>query len=123
MGAADGMFLPGLMSLLGHRTLKAEARDTLVGYGETIVSALDHVLRDRREHIWIRRHIPNTLALIPAQASMDALVAALGEPDGFLRYKAIAAIELLAREHPEIPFPRAAVERLLLDETSRYSTA
>jgi len=120
MGAADGMFLPGLMSLLGHRTLKHEARDTLVGYGEPIVSALDHVLRDRREHIWIRRHIPNTLALIPVPASMDALVAALGEPDGFLRYKAIAAIEQLAREHPEIPFPRAAVERLLLDETSRY---
>ena len=33
MGATDGLFLPGLMSLLGHRALKADARDTLVGYG------------------------------------------------------------------------------------------
>ena len=113
MGATDGLFLPGLMSLLGHRALKGDARDTLVGYGETIVSALDHALRDRREHIWLRRHIPRTLALIPAQASMDALVAALGEPDGFLRYKAIAAIERLVRDHPGIAFPRAAVEKLL----------
>ena len=120
MGATDGLFLPGLMTLLGHRALKADARDTLVGYGETIVSALDHALRDRREHIWLRRHIPKTLALIPSQASMDALVAALGEPDGFLRYKAIAAIERLVRDHPGIAFPRAAVEKLLLDETLRY---
>ena len=120
MGATDGLFLPGLMTLLGHRALKADARDTLVGYGETIVSALDHALRDRREHIWLRRHIPKTLALIPTQASMDALVAALGEPDGFLRYKAIAAIERLVRHHPGIVFPRATVEKLLADETSRY---
>jgi AAA family ATP:ADP antiporter len=120
MGAADGLFLPGLLSLLGHRTLKSEARDTLAGYGEAAVAALDHALRDRREHIWLRRHIPNTLALIPAQASMDALVASLEEPDGFLRYKAIAAIERLTREHPHIRFPRPVAEGLLVKETSRY---
>jgi len=120
MGATDGMFLPGLMSLLGHRALKGDARDTLVGYGETVVSALNHALRDRREHIWLRRHIPNTLALIPAQASMDALIGSLDEPDGFLRYKAIAAIERLTRDHPHIDFPRDVVEKLLVAETSRY---
>jgi AAA family ATP:ADP antiporter len=120
LGAADGLFLPGLMSLLGHRALKADARDTLVGYGETIVGALGHALRDRREHIWLRRHIPATLALIPSQSSMDALVASLEEPDGFLRYKAIAAIEQLTREHPHINFPRPVVEQLLVQETSRY---
>ena len=120
MGASDGLFLPGLMSLLGHRALKADARDTLVGYGEPIVPALAHALRDRREQPWLRRHIPQTLALIPAQSSMDALVASLEEPDGFLRYKAIAAIEQLRRQHPDIDFPRPVVERLLVQETSRY---
>jgi AAA family ATP:ADP antiporter len=120
LGADDGLFLPGLMSLLGHRALKADARDTLVGYGDTVVPALGHALRDRREHLWLRRHIPATLALIPTQASMDALVSSLEEPDGFLRYKAIAAIEQLTREHPEIDFPRPSVERLLVQETSRY---
>jgi AAA family ATP:ADP antiporter len=120
MGASDGLFLPGLLSLLGHRLLKADARDTLVGYGEPVVGALAHALRDRREHIWLRRHIPATLALIPSQQSMDELVASLEEPDGFLRYKAIAAIERLTREHPHIGFPHAAVEKLLVQETSRY---
>ena len=116
----DGLFIPGLLSLLGHRGLKGDARETLVGYGETVVAALEFVLRDRREHIWLRRHIPNTLALIPTQASMNALIAALAEPDGFLRYKAIAAIERLRRAHPQIEFPRAVVESLLVTETSRY---
>jgi CRP-like cAMP-binding protein len=108
------------MSLLRHRALKAAARETLVGYGEPIVPALAHALLDRDEAVWIRRHIPSTLALIPSQRSVDALVAALTDPDGFLRYKAIAALEKLRRDNPHIHMPRGILERLVIAETSRY---
>ena len=64
MGASDGLFIPGLLSLLGHRALKADARDALVGYGEPIIDALAQALLDQQEHVWIRRHIPATLALL-----------------------------------------------------------
>ena len=120
MGASDGLFLPGLISLLGHRVLKADARDALVGYGEEIVPALAHAANDQREHVWIRRHIPATLARMPTQASMDALVACLGDRDGFLRYKAIAAIERLRRDYPDIVFPRAVIEKLVVRDASQY---
>jgi AAA family ATP:ADP antiporter len=120
MGASDGLFIPGLLSLLGHRALKASAREALVGYGETIIGALAHVLRDQREHVWIRRHIPATLAELGTQRSMDALVAALDDPDGFLRYKAIVAIEKIRREHPAIACPRAVLESQVMRESSRY---
>jgi AAA family ATP:ADP antiporter len=120
LGATDGLFLPGLISLLGHRVLKTAARDALVGYGEPIVDALAYALRDTREASWVRRHIPTTIAAIPSQSSMDVLIAALEDPDGFLRYKAIAAIERLHRDHPEFSYPAASVERLLLQEASRY---
>jgi AAA family ATP:ADP antiporter len=120
MGASDGLFVPGLLSLLGHRALKAHARDALVGYGEEVVGALAHALRDQREHVWIRRHIPATLAQLGTQRSMDALVAALDDPDGFLRYKAIAAIEKIRRDHPAIVCPRPVVESQVVKETSRY---
>jgi ATP:ADP antiporter, AAA family len=120
MGASDGLFVPGLLSLLGHRALKSHARDALVGYGETIVGALAHALRDQREHVWIRRHIPATLAQLGTQRSMDALVAALDDPDGFLRYKAIAAIEKIRRDHPAIACPRPVLESQVVKETSRY---
>jgi ATP:ADP antiporter, AAA family len=120
MGAADGLFIPGLLSLLGHRALKAPAREALVGYGETIIGALAHALRDQREQVWIRRHIPATLAELGTQRSMDALVAALDDPDGFLRYKAIAAIEKIRRDHPAISSPRAVLESQVVRESSRY---
>jgi ATP:ADP antiporter, AAA family len=120
MGASDGLFIPGLLSLLGHRALKAYAREALVGYGETIIGALAHALRDQREHVWIRRHIPATLAELGTQRSMDALVAALDDPDGFLRYKAIVAIERIRRDHPAIACPRAVLESQVMRESSRY---
>ena len=50
---------------------------------------------DQREQVWIRRHIPATLALLGTQRAMDALVTSLDDPDGFLRYKSIVAIEQL----------------------------
>ena len=100
LGASDGLFVPALLSLLGHRALKAQAREALVGYGEEIVPLLAYSLADTREQLWIRRHIPVTLALIGTAGSMDALIAALDDADGFLRYKAIMAIEKLRRENP-----------------------
>jgi AAA family ATP:ADP antiporter len=120
MGASDGLFVPGLLSLLGHRALKAPAREALVGYGEPIIGALAHALLDRREQVWIRRHIPATLAQLGTQRSMDAVVAALDDPDGFLRYKAIAAIEKIRRDHPAISCPRSVIEAQVVRESSRY---
>ena len=87
IGASDGLFLPALISLLGHRVLKTAARAALVGYGEAAVGTLAHALADPREDLWIRRHVPATLALIPTQASMDALIRALEDHDRFLSVK------------------------------------
>ena len=63
-------------------------------------------MRDPDEDIWVRRHIPGTLAQIPSQKSVDVLVAALEEPDGFLRYKPVAALETSAARasrHADVP--------------------
>jgi AAA family ATP:ADP antiporter len=120
IGASDGLFLPALISLLGHRVLKAAAREALVGYGEAAVGTLAHVLADPRENLWIRRHVPATLALIPTQASMDALIRALEDDDRFLSVKAIAAIEKLHRGHRSLTFPVAVIERRVLREALRY---
>ena len=51
---------------------------------------------------------------------MGALVEALNEDDGFLRYKAITAIEKLRRENPSISCPRQTLETVVVRETSRY---
>jgi len=120
LGPSDGLFVPALLSLLGHRSLKAHAREALVSYGETIVPLLAYKLADKGEQLWIRRHVPATLASIGTAGSMDALVRALEEPDGFLRYKAITAIEKLQRESPAVSYSRQALENAVVRETTRY---
>jgi CRP-like cAMP-binding protein len=120
LGAGDFLFVPPLVALLRHRLLKSAARDVLVGYGENVLDTLAYFLRDQEEDIWTRRHIPGTLARIPSQKTMDILVDALGERDGFLRYKVVSAIGRLRRSHPELTVPVAKVQPLIVQETNRY---
>ena len=95
-GTDDFVFVPTLVALLRNRRLKGSARAVLVGYGEPVVDALAHFLRDPEEDIWVRRHIPATLALIPGQKTVDVLAAALDERDGFLRYKVVVGARAAA---------------------------
>jgi CRP-like cAMP-binding protein/HEAT repeat protein len=120
-GQGDFLFVPALVSLLRHRGLKAPARDVLVSYGEEVVPALAHFLRDPEEDIWVRRHVPSTLSRIPCQASMDILVAAMvQEKDPFLRYKCVAAVNRLHSERPDLTFDPAPIETLAWLEGMQY---
>jgi ATP:ADP antiporter, AAA family len=120
LGDTDLLFVPTLISLMRNRRLKNEAREALVTYGEYAVPALTYFLRDQEEDPWVRRHIPGTLARIPCPASVDALVESLASEDGFLRYKAIVALEKVRRENPELPIPFDPIEKLVLKEATRY---
>jgi AAA family ATP:ADP antiporter len=117
---SDLLFVPTLISLTRNRRLKNAAREALVSYGESVVPALTYFLRDEDEDPWVRRHIPGTLARIPSPASVQAVVEALESDDGFLRYKAVLALEKIRRERPDVPIPGARVEKLLLREASHY---
>jgi AAA family ATP:ADP antiporter len=120
LGASDHLFVPTLVSLLRHRTHKSSARETLVGYGEGVLDALAYVLRDQDEDIWVRRHLPATIARIPVQKSVDILIEALQEGDGFLRYKVVESLEKLRRDGPDLVFPREPIETFALKEGLRY---
>ena len=67
-----------------------------------------------------RRHIPATLARIPCQRSMDILVEMMGDRDGFLSFKVLAAMEKLRRTHPSLTFDRETVEKRVLREIRKY---
>jgi HEAT repeat protein/CRP-like cAMP-binding protein len=120
VGVDDFIFVPTLVSLLRNRRLKGRARRALIGYGEPVVDSLAFFLRDQEEDIWVRRHIPGTIAQIPSQKSMDVLAAALAERDGFIRYKVVSALERLRREHSELTLPGEAIENLAIQEARRY---
>ncbi|HET7618175.1 MAG TPA: Npt1/Npt2 family nucleotide transporter [Vicinamibacterales bacterium] len=122
LGPSEFIFVPTLVSLLHNRQLKGRAREVLVSYGQDVVPVLEHVMHDQEEDIWVRRHIPGTLAQLPSQRTVDALAAALKDPDGFLRYKAVAALERLRREHDDLKFPPEPIEALAVEESRRYFT-
>ena len=120
---ADFLFVPPLVSLLRNRLLKPAARQVLIAYGDDVVDALAYFLRDPDEDVWVRRHVPTTLALIPSQRALDVLVTALEDPDGFVRFKAGAGIERLRREQPDLTLDAAIVERQVALETTRAFNA
>jgi AAA family ATP:ADP antiporter len=120
MAGEHHLLVPPLITLLRNRRLKAQAREVLVSYGEEVIDVLGYFLQDPEEDIWVRRHIPGTLALFPTQKSMDLLVAALDDPDGFLRYKVVAAMEKLRREHADLTIAREPIEALAVKEANRY---
>ena len=121
LGAGDFMLVTTLISLLRNRRQKSSARELLVGYGEEVLPILRHFLRDPAEDIWVRRHIPATIARIPCQQSLDILSDALQEHDGFLRYQVIAAIERIHRLQPQLTFKREPIDDLARKEAERYS--
>jgi AAA family ATP:ADP antiporter len=123
IGTESFLFVPALVSLLRNRLLKADARGVLVGYGEAAIEPLAYFLRDQDEDLWVRRHLPATLALLPSDATVKVLIEALGDRDGFLRFKAVEALARIRRERPDLAIPPAPIEALVANETLRYANA
>jgi AAA family ATP:ADP antiporter len=123
LGTDDFLFVPPLVSLLRNRRLKSSARSVLVGYGEAVVAPLTYFMGDREEDVWVRRHVPSTLALLPFPASVQALLAALDDGDGFLRFKASVALDRLRKDHPELPIDPTVISRHIGIEAARAFNA
>jgi AAA family ATP:ADP antiporter len=118
----DPLVIPPLISLLRHQLLKADARQVLVAMGEDVLDALGYFMNDQEEDPWVRRHVPATLALIPSRKSIDLLMRAVQDPDGFLRFKAVEAIDRLVRDQTECTFNREVIEDLARREARHYLT-
>ncbi len=119
-GTTDHIFVPTLVSLLRDRRLKKSSREVIVSYGEGVLDTLAYFLRDPDEEPWVRRHLPNTIARIPCQKSVDILLETLNDEDGYVRHKTLSALQRLRRENPELridPGPAAKMAEL---ESRRY---
>ncbi|MEO7157294.1 MAG: HEAT repeat domain-containing protein, partial [Vicinamibacterales bacterium] len=123
LGTHDFLFVPPLVSLLRNRRLKSSARNVLVGYGEAVVAPLAYFMREQDEDVWIRRHVPATLAQLPFASSVSALTTPLEDSDGFLRFKATMALVRLRNDNPTLLIDSAAVPRHITAEAGRAFNA
>src|SRR5262249_462782 len=122
IGHADAIFVPTLVSLLRNRRLKGRAREVLASYGEPVVDTLPYVLPDKDQNICPSPQIPGPLAQVPIAKSVSDLVTGVKDPDGFLRYKSVAALQTLRKSHDDLTFQDPQIEALALAESRRYFT-
>ncbi|MCU0234810.1 MAG: MFS transporter, partial [Thermoanaerobaculales bacterium] len=109
-----------LISLMGNRRLKHEARQALVAQGASAIDPLLHFMRSPDEQIWVRRAVPKTIALIGAQRGADALLESLDAGDAMLRAKIIEALVFLRTRVEGVEFRRRAVTQGLRQEATEY---
>jgi AAA family ATP:ADP antiporter len=120
LGTSDFLFVPTLISLLRHPSLKASAREILVGYGQDVLRTLDYFLQEAEEDIEVRRQIPATVARIPCLEAADILMNMLDDPDGCVRFEALSGLERL-RCRAGMSFARGPVEKRILKECERQT--
>ncbi len=119
-GGPNPLYATILISLMGNRRLKHEARQALVEQHESAIEPLVHFMRSPDEQIWVRRAVPKTIALIGGQGGADALLASMDAGDAMLRAKIIEALSYMRSRDERVNFKRRTVVPLLARETSEY---
>jgi len=114
------IYVPTLVSLMGNRRLKHEAREALVATGKGAVQPLRHFMESVDEQIWVRRAVPKTLALLGVQAAADALEESLDAGDLILRSKMVEALCFMRTRHQGTRFTNRVIRAEIQDEAKRY---
>lgn len=109
-----------LISLMGNRRLKHEARQAIVAQGASAIEPLLLFMGSLDEQIWVRRAVPKTIALIGGQRGADALLEGLDAGDAMLRAKIIEALVYLRTHDASIQFKRRNVAQHLRNQASEY---
>jgi ATP:ADP antiporter, AAA family len=117
----------GLMiEALGSAGTRAAARDALAQLGEPAVAPLTTALLEERTPAQVRRAIPSTLARIPTQHTVDAMLRLVLAPetDQLLDFRTLKALGKLRAGHPQLVFDPAlvwAVAERESDHAARYA--
>jgi ATP/ADP translocase/HEAT repeat protein len=108
---------PELVLSLLHRLADPHTRKVtihaLAAYGPGLLTTLRTILDNRREQRQIRLAIPDILARIGVQGSLDLLANSLETDDTDLRTRALDAIVRLDQNHPGLRTDREMLRRLL----------
>ncbi|RLE34820.1 MAG: hypothetical protein DRJ61_04400 [Acidobacteria bacterium] len=119
-GNCSPLSIPVLISLMGDRWFKHEAREAIVAHGDQAVDALVLFMNSPDEEIWVRRAIPKTMALTGGAGSVAALMDSLGVSDAFLRAKVIESLSSLRRKNRELQVAPEIVRHQIQEEARRY---
>jgi ATP:ADP antiporter, AAA family len=108
------LFVPALVGLLPHRSLREDVHATLVALGAAALGRLGAALADSQLSHAVRRHVPAAMAAFGSGQAADSLLKALQrESDGMIRFKILRALGRLRTEHPGIPLNTSTLDQVL----------
>ena len=115
-----------MIAALRDPATRAAARDSLALIGEPAVAPLAAALLDTDTPEHLRRLIPSTLARIPAQQTVDAMLRLVLAPqtDQLLDFRTLKALGKLRSRHPDLQFDPALVWQVAereSDHAQRYA--
>ncbi|MDX2153905.1 MAG: Npt1/Npt2 family nucleotide transporter [Bryobacteraceae bacterium] len=109
-----------LFARLSDSRVRGAAIEALARYGARIHGTLADILGDVEYPLAIRRHIPRVLQRIPAQRSVELILARIGDPDLTIRAAVLRALAKLRSAVPALSYRSEPVARQILDEARYY---
>ncbi|PYV91390.1 MAG: hypothetical protein DMG05_07480 [Acidobacteria bacterium] len=112
--------LPLLMQKLADRRLRSEAREALLKYGVEIVGILSQYLNDLNQPTSVRANIPKLLSLLGKQEAADVLIQSIRQPDPFLTYRVIKALNRMRVTFLQLSFKHEVIDHHILNDIKAY---
>ena len=102
--------LGDLFDLLGDRHIRAEARQALAAYGDSLVPRFEEVLNDRDAPLPQRLEMPRVLRLVASPMAARALLYSNIKDDATLRYRIAKNLFRLAQNNPSLRLDRQRID-------------
>ncbi|HEX6134287.1 MAG TPA: Npt1/Npt2 family nucleotide transporter [Longimicrobiales bacterium] len=116
-----------MVAALGDRRTRAAAHDALAHLGAAAIEPLADALLDVRTDPRVRRAVPATLARLPSQQAVDAMLQLVIAPetDQLLDHRVIRVLSKMRVRHPALVFDREQVQQVAqsaCDAAARYAS-
>lgn len=112
-------FIPTLIDMLAHRSLRRQVRDTLAVIGEESLTKLEEALRSTNLNRSIRRQLPRAIDRFdPERAAAIFIDRLLEENDGAVRYQILRSLGRLRDAHPTLSLDTPTLHRAISETLS-----
>jgi ATP/ADP translocase/HEAT repeat protein len=111
---------PLLVERLGDPSLRQDAIDALLTFGESIAGTLRDYLGDESVSLETRREIPPLLLKLGTPVAIRILANNVIQGDNILRYRIISALNKLLDQHKDATVDVGSIETVLVAEIMGY---
>lgn len=117
----DPVFIVRLIEFLGDKKIADVVTESLMQFGNDIISPLKKKMNDLDSNIVLRRSIPGLLKRIGTQEAVDFLFDHFDYPDQVVRFEVLRALNYLNTNFAHLKFQKKQIMQSILAEARLYS--